>query len=172
LPGTDTARLRADHQNARMLFNPGALVYGTIAVGALLAAESARRETYPKTLAAVGVTLLLYWLAHSYAEYTGHRLRSNEPMKLEELGRSAVAELSVLIGAGIPLIELAVFWAAGVDLDDAVIWSIYSSAAIVMAVELVAGLRADLSGRQLAGQTIFGALLGGLIIALRVILKH
>jgi hypothetical protein len=155
-----------------MPFNPGALVYGTIAVGALLAAESARRETYPKTLAAVGVTLLLYWLAHSYAEFTGHRLETNEPMKIEDLGRSALAELSVLIGAAVPLIELAVFWVAGVSLEDAVRWSIYSSAAIIMVIELVAGLRADLSGRQLLGQTLFGAVLGLMIIALRVILRH
>jgi hypothetical protein len=155
-----------------MPFNPGALVYGTIAVGALLAAESARRETYPKTLVAVGVTLLLYWLAHSYAEYTGHRLRSTEPLKLDELTHSALAELSVLIGAGVPLIELVVFWAAGVDLEDAVRWSIYSSAAIICLIELVAGLRADLSGRELLSQTAFGAVLGGLIIALRVILQH
>ena len=41
--------------------NPGRLVYGTIAVGALLAAESARQETYVETVFAVAITLLLYW---------------------------------------------------------------------------------------------------------------
>ena len=38
---------------ARGLLNPGGLVYGTILVATLLAAESPKRETYAKTVAAV-----------------------------------------------------------------------------------------------------------------------
>jgi len=56
--------------------NPAGLIYGTIAVAALLAAESARRETYVETVGAVLITLLLYWLAHSYAGFTGERVRA------------------------------------------------------------------------------------------------
>ena len=51
--------------------NPAGLVYGTIAVGALLAAESARQETYTRTIIAVAIALILYWLSYSYAEFTG-----------------------------------------------------------------------------------------------------
>jgi hypothetical protein len=53
-----------------MLANPGAVVYGTVTVGAVLATESAQRETYASTLEGVLVALVLYWLAHSYAEFT------------------------------------------------------------------------------------------------------
>jgi uncharacterized membrane protein YadS len=48
---------------ALILENPGDAVCGAIAVGALLAAETPRQETYAKTIAAVIITLLLYWLA-------------------------------------------------------------------------------------------------------------
>jgi hypothetical protein len=45
---------------------PRDAIYGAIAVGALLAAETPRRETYAMTVAAAIITLLLHWLAHSY----------------------------------------------------------------------------------------------------------
>jgi hypothetical protein len=50
---------------ALILENPGDAVHGAIAVGALLAAETPRRETYAKTAAAVVITLVLCWLAQS-----------------------------------------------------------------------------------------------------------
>ena len=61
---------------ALILENPGDTIYGAIAVGALLAAETPRRETYAKTVAAVIITLVLCCLAPSYADLAGERLRS------------------------------------------------------------------------------------------------
>ncbi|HXQ44883.1 MAG TPA: hypothetical protein VN816_09620 [Acidimicrobiales bacterium] len=51
--------------------NPSGLVYGTIAVGAVLAAQSRRRDTFADTIGATVLILGLYWLAHSYAAVTG-----------------------------------------------------------------------------------------------------
>ncbi len=48
-----------------MLPNTGGVLYGTITVGSLLGAESATRETYGRTVGAVAIALLLYWLVHS-----------------------------------------------------------------------------------------------------------
>jgi hypothetical protein len=150
--------------------NPTGLVYGTITVAALLAAESARQETYPRTVGAVALTLLLYWLAYSYAQFTGERLAENEPFSLGRLGRSAVQELAVLLGAVIPLLVLLILWAFGTSLADAVTAGIWTSAAMVVLCEVVIGIRAELSGRELALQTLMGALLGLMVIALRVLL--
>jgi hypothetical protein len=150
--------------------NPTGLIYGTITVAALLAAESARQETYPRTVGAVVVTLLLYWLAYSYAQFTGERLAENEPFSLGRLGRSALHELAVLLGAVIPLAVLLIFWAFGASLADAVTAGIWTSAAMIVLCELVIGIRADLNGRELVRQSLFGALLGLLVIAMRVLL--
>ena len=153
-----------------MAANPAGAVYGTIAVAALLAAESARRETYPKTVAAVVLTLLLYWLAHSYAESTGHRLQSAEKLTLAGLARTMASELSILIGASVPLLAVLIWWAAGAHLTSAVSAALWTAAVVVMVTEVVVGLRARLSGRELVIQTGLGALLGLLVIALRVLL--
>jgi hypothetical protein len=55
--------------------NPGGLVYGTILVATLLAAENAAHETYGTTIGSVVLALLVYWLAISYATFTGERAR-------------------------------------------------------------------------------------------------
>jgi hypothetical protein len=150
--------------------SPAGLVYGTIAIGALLTAESARSETYAKSVLAVVITLLLYWLAYSYAEFTGRRLEKGEPFEFGELAAAAVKELSVLIGASVPLFVLLIFWAAGAQLSAAVSAAIWTSAVMIVIIELVIGVRAQLSGRDLVLQTAFGAMLGLLVLALRVVL--
>jgi hypothetical protein len=153
-----------------MTGNPGRLVYGTIAVGALLAAESARRETYLETVLAVAVTLLLYWLAHSYAEFVDRRLEHAKPFSLEGFAAAARHELSVLVGAAIPLIVLVIWWIAGASLGAAVGAAVWTSAIVIVLIEIVIGRRAELTGREFATQTAFGALLGLLVIALRLLL--
>ncbi len=53
--------------------NPRGTIYGTIAVGLVVAAEDPAKETYPRVLIAV----MTYWLAHGYAHWAGERLRQN-----------------------------------------------------------------------------------------------
>jgi hypothetical protein len=92
--------------------NPAGLIYGTITVAALLAAETARRETYAKTVGAVGLTLIVYWLAHSYAEFAGDRLADGEHVSVVGLLRAARRGLAVLMGAAIPFLVLLGCWAS------------------------------------------------------------
>lgn len=97
--------------------NPAGLIYGTIVVAALLAAENARQETYPRTAGAVAITLALYWLAYSYAEFTGERIERSEHFTYAGLVRAAKAELAVLLGAAVPFGVLLACWVAGASLS-------------------------------------------------------
>lgn len=153
-----------------MLRNPHGLVFGNITVGALLAAESAQHETYGETVGAVAIAMLLYWLAHAYADFAAQRLEEAAPLRLGSFAWTMVHELWILIGAALPLLFVLVWWATGGRLQDAVTAAIWVSAAIIVVIELVAGLRADQSGRELAVQTTVGVLLGLGVIALRVVL--
>jgi membrane protein YqaA with SNARE-associated domain len=153
-----------------MLANPGPLVYGTITVGALLAAESAQRETYSSTLGAVVVALTLYWLAHSYAEFTQRRAKHEVPLKLRGLLETMAHEVSILLGASFPLLALVISWLAGAKLDTAVSIATWTSAAMVVIIELAVGVREHLAARDFAAQTGLGMVLGLLVIALRTLL--
>ena len=146
------------------------LIYGTISVAALLAAESARSETYPKTVGAVAIIMILYWMAHSYSEYAAERMQEHEPFTYTGMIANATRELTVLIGAAIPFAMLVICWIVGASLTLAVAAASWASAAIVIATEIVIGVRANLTGRELVRQTVVGAILGLLIVALRVLL--
>jgi hypothetical protein len=150
--------------------NPGGLVYGVIVVAALLTAETARQETYAKSVGAVAITLLLYWLARSYAEFTGERLKQSEPFSFAGLAHSLARELAVLIGAAIPLGVLLIWWAAGGRLPAAVTAAIWTSASMILIIEVSSALRARLTGRDLVAQIAVGAVLGVLVMLLRVLL--
>ena len=153
-----------------MLSDLSAAIYGTMTVGALLAAESAEFETYLKTVISVLITLVIYWLAHSYAEFASERLKKREPLRLGVLGRIMVTQVPILFGAAIPLVAVLVLWAANASLSTAVTAAVWTSAVVVMLIEVMAGVRAERTGRELAFQTLFGGLLGLLIIVLRLTL--
>ncbi len=150
--------------------NPGGLVYGTILVATLLAAESPKRETYLKTVGAVVIALIVYWLSMTYAQLTGERIRDDEPFKPAALAQAGADELPVIYGALGPLLALVVCWAAGAGLSTGVSVAIWTSVAMIIATEVVLGVRAELTGKQLVVQTGMGVLLGLLVVALRVLL--
>jgi hypothetical protein len=146
------------------------LIYGTISVAALLAAESARSETYARTVGAVAILMILYWLVHSYADFTEERIEHHAPFSYKGLMVNAGREVTVLIGAAIPLVEILIFWGVGAPLTTAVASASWTAAGIVAAVEIVIGVRAHLKGKELVRQTTIGAVLGLMIVAVRVIL--
>jgi NADH:ubiquinone oxidoreductase subunit 6 (subunit J) len=154
-----------------MIRNTGAVLYGTITVGALLAAESAKRETYGRTVGAVAIAMVLYWLVHAYSGFTEQRVARNQPLALSDLARTLAQELMIIGGAALPLLALLVCWATGASLSSAVNVAVWTSAVMILIVEVVAGVRAELSGRELVAQTAFGASFGLLVIILNVLLR-
>jgi hypothetical protein len=153
-----------------MLANPAAGVYGLITVAALLSAESAKRQTYPETVEGVLIAILIYWLAHSYSEYTAMRLTEGSRLEVRELGRTMVRELLIVAGAGVPLATVLLWWVAGGRLTVAVEAAVWVSAVMVVLVEALAAIGAGLRGRELASQLALGAVLGFLILALNFVL--
>jgi hypothetical protein len=150
--------------------NAAGLVYGTILVATLLSAESALRETYPKTILGVLVALATYWLALAYARFTGERLEQGTHATVGGLVDAAVHELTVLCGAIVPFIALIAFWIGGASLNTAIIAAVYCADAAIIGAEVLVGVRAGLTGKALIGQVAIGAVLGVLVLALRLLL--
>lgn len=165
----DIESVRPHEHNSPVFAYPGPLVYGTLTIGALLDAESTQTETYTETVAAVAVAMVLYWLAHSYATLMARRIEDGERLKLRAVAETAAHELSILVGALIPLLAVLISWLAGGTLTTAVLAAIWTSAAMIVLIELVAGVSAKLSGFALAVQTVFGVVLGIGIIAMKLI---
>jgi hypothetical protein len=150
--------------------NAGGAVYGAVMVGVLLAAEDARRQGYPATVEAAAIVLLLYWLANLYAHALGVRLRRREPRNLGLLWRSCLHELPVVEGALVPLIVLAIAWAAGVTVASGVTAALWTGAATIVVLEVVAGWRSRQGTRDVWLQICAGAVIGLALIGLKLVL--
>lgn len=153
-----------------MGLNLGSGIYGLITAGALMAAESARSETYAETIAAVALAAALYWLAHAYGEFASWRLLEGRRMTLTNLGHALWRELPVLLGAVLPLLVLAVAWIAGASLSIGITAGLWAIVVAIVVIELVAGVRARLAGWELVVQSLLGAVLGLIVLSLRLVL--
>jgi len=150
--------------------NPSGVVYGAIAVGAVLAAESTRRDTFPDTIGATVLVLLLYWLAHTYAGVTGDRLKTRESLSARSLWQSFVRQSAIAKGAAPPVVVLLILWPTPVTLNTAVVAALWTSAASLAFFEIVAAFRSAMSARQRALQILMGSVLGAGVLVVRLLL--
>ncbi len=141
-----------------------------IVVGALLAAESGLHESWLDTFASALIATVLYWLAHSYAELLGRRLRNCERLAARALVLALVHEWSLIKGAAIPLLALLLAALGGASQATAVAIALWSSAVALATFELIAGLRAGLSRGELVFNVSVGVAMGVAILSLKVIL--
>jgi hypothetical protein len=139
-------------------------------IGALLAAESGRHESYLDTIASAALAACLYWLAHSYAGVLGRRLRSRERLTAGALLQALIDDLALVRGAAVPLLALLLAAIAGASQETAVSIAIWVSAGSLAIFELGAGIRSGASRGEFALEVGVGVTMGVAILALKSIL--
>lgn len=146
------------------------MVYGIIVIGALLAAESGRHETYLDTIASTLLAAALYWVAHAYASLLGRRLEHQERLSAGTLMRALAHDWAIMRGAALPLLALVLAWLAGAALATAVTAALWSAVASLIAFELFAGIRSRATPRELVLEVGVGTAMGVAILVLKIIL--
>jgi hypothetical protein len=147
--------------------NPAGVVYGTILVGAVIAAESGVHDGYPDKVGSTVLTLGIYWLAHSYSTVLGRRLSKQEHLTAGALARALGHDWSIIRGACIPLLTLLVAWAAGASETTAVDAAVWAAIASLVLFELLAVRRTGTTPRELALEGGFGVVMALAIFALK-----
>jgi hypothetical protein len=150
--------------------NPAGAVYGLIMLGALLAAESGLRDTYPETIGSATLAVVLYWFAHSYSDVLGLRLAEHESFSWAELWQTFGRDWAIAKGAGVPLLVLLVAWATGASQLTGVTAAVWSIVASLIVFELAAGIRSKARPLELTLEVLVGASMGIGILALRALL--
>lgn len=145
-------------------------VYGLILVGSLMAAESYKHETHLDVLLSAVLTMIVFWLAHAYSLALGRRIESSASLSLHTLWDGMVDSASVLQGALIPLLALLLAWAAGAPSQMAIDAALWSAIATLVALELIAGVRAKERPLELVLSCCVGAGLGAAVLALKALL--
>lgn len=156
--------------------NPAGVVYGTLAVGAVLAAESTVRDTFSETIEATFLALVMYWLAHTYTDVVGQRLgsKSVSPRALSprRLWQAATKELAIVKGASIPIVVLALSWLARATVGAGVTAALWASAVMLGYFEVAAAIRTRDRWFRIALESLFGVALGAGLLVLHGILRH
>jgi hypothetical protein len=147
--------------------NPSGVVYGVMVIGALLAAESGRRETYLDTVGSAVLAAGVYWLAHAYARVLGQRLAEAERLTLDALVRALGHDWALIRGAAIPLLVLLIAWALGASQGVALSAGVWSAVASLIGLELIAGIRSQATPRELVIEVGMGITMGIAILALK-----
>jgi hypothetical protein len=151
--------------------NPAGVVYGVITVGALMAAESGRHESYLDALASALVATLLYWLAHAYADLLGDRLSTGEPLTVKVLARALGRDWAIVRGAAVPLLALVIAWLVGADQESGITAALRTAIVTVVVFELLAGIRARSTPGELLLKVGVGVTMGLAILAVKGILR-
>ena len=170
MPGLTRRVLEATARWVEPEDNPGGVVYGTIAVGAVLAAEAPRRETFASTLEATMLTLVLYWFAHTYAFVVGRRLEAEPRLSGRRVAEALVREWAIVRGAAVPIVVLGIGWLAGASLAGAVNAAVWAAAVALATWEVLAALRSEAPALRRAGEALLGFAFGGGIVLLHVLL--
>ncbi len=149
--------------------SPERVVYGVILVGALIAAESGSHDGYLDRAVSTLLAIAIYWLAHSYSTVLGRRLEHQKKLTLAGLGKAMEHDWGIVRGGAVPLIALLCCWALGASQETAVNVAIWAAVVSLIAFELVAGLRARSTPRELAFEGAVGVAMGVAILALKTL---
>ena len=143
-----------------------AAIYGQVVVTSIVAALEVHEQSPPsRTFFAVVATMVVFWLAHAYAEaiVAADNWRDTSRILREE-------GWMVLVAA--PTLAVLVLGVAGVfSRENAALVSVYVGVAMLFALALVAARRA---GRTTPG-VIFTAVIGavfGLVVVVLKVLSH
>jgi hypothetical protein len=139
-------------------------------MGALLAAESGRRETYAETFASALIAACLYWLAHSYATVLGRRVTTREPLTFRRLTLGLLHDWALVRGASIPLLALLLAWVTGSSQQTAVDVALYTVVASLIAFEVIAGVLTRATRTELVVEVCVGVAMGIGVLALQIVL--
>jgi hypothetical protein len=151
--------------------NAAGVVYGVITVGALMAAESGRHESYVDLIASAVIATLLYWLAHAYADLLGRRLATGEPLTAATLARALAHDWAIVRGAALPLLALVIAWIVGASQEAGLTAALRTAVVTVVVFEVIAGMRAKSTPGELLLKAAVGVTMGLAILALKGILR-
>jgi hypothetical protein len=151
--------------------NAAGAVHGTAICAALIATVQ-EHSKLALTIVAVPATLLVYWVAFSYAHFLGEGISGGSPSWLRGLRHSLAEEFSIVENALGPLVVLVLLAIAGVPLDTAIWIALATAVALMFGWGLLAAGRSGHSARASIGIGLTSALVGALVIAMKIGLKY
>lgn len=148
--------------------NATAALYGAVVSAGLLSVADEDGTPMPDLLLGAAGVLVVFWLAHSYTHVLGTRPASATGTLMSHMVRTMRHEFPLVLGGVPALVVVGVSVAWGVDPQTAVAATILATGIVLTAGGFGYGRRCGARGWDLARETITGALLGAIVLALEV----
>jgi hypothetical protein len=149
-----------------------AWVYGSILVGAAVVVAAGVIASKPGQVPLyTASTMVVVWLAHSYAAFVGHGGRLDVEGRRERWLHALATELPVLASAAPTLIAMGVAWLADAGVGATGLTGLIASIATMAIVAAGAARRTGAGPLGIAAAAASALLLGGLLVFAKVALK-
>jgi hypothetical protein len=146
-----------------------AAVYGTIVAGSVMAAGAGHLSTW-NTAVAVVVTVLVYWLAESYAHLLAIRVVGVSDARRAHARHRLTSSWHLVTASFIPVAGMGVAALLGADDRDAVLVGLLCTTALLAILGWWAARRSGLHGIAVLVSTLASGLLGLALVALKYVL--
>jgi hypothetical protein len=151
----------------------GGFIYGTILVLAVIVAGAKAFEHEAGHIAGlVAVTVVVFWLAHVYADALAHAVAYDQHLSLADLRRIAHREASMLEAAVPPLVAL-LLGAVGVVSTMLAVWVAFGLGLVVLCAQGITFARVEHMGRLGTLAVVAANLgLGVALVGLKLLVSH
>jgi hypothetical protein len=151
----------------------GGFIYGTILVLAVIVAGARAFEHEAGHIAGlVAVTVVVFWLAHVYADALAHAVAYDQHLSLADLRRIAHREASMVEAAVPPLVAL-LLGAFGIVSTRLAVWAAFGLGLVVLCAQGITFARVERMGRLGTLAVVAANLgLGVALIGLKLLVSH
>jgi hypothetical protein len=151
----------------------GGFIYGTILVLAVIVAGAKAFEHEAGHIAGlVAVTVVVFWLAHVYADALAHAVAYDQHLSLADLRRIAHREASMLEAAVPPLLAL-LLGAVGIVSTTLAVWVAFGLGLVVLCAQGITFARVEHMGRLGTLAVVAANLgLGVALVGLKLLVSH
>jgi hypothetical protein len=151
----------------------GGFIYGTILVLAVIVAGAKAFEHEAGHIAGlVAVTVVVFWLAHVYADALAHAVAYDEHLSLADLRRIAHREAS-MVEAAVPSLVALLLGAFGILSTKLSVWVAFGLGLVVLCAQGITFARVERMGRLGTVAVVAANLgLGVALVGLKLLVSH
>lgn len=149
--------------------NPAEVIYGTLLAAVVLATKTHKDVTGAAIFWSAVGALVLYWLAHVYADVIGAQLKTRRRPSWRTIVHAGAEHWSRLRASLIPVLFFEIVRLAHGSVNTSVLSALWLTVALVGAWGATAAFRSGARGLALAVETLVCVGLGVLVVVLKIV---
>ena len=150
--------------------NPAEAIYGTLLAGVVLATKAHKGVSGASIFWSAIGALVLYWIAHVYADVIGEQVELHRRPTRGEIGHICIENWSRLRASLIPVIFFEIVRLARGSLDASVNSALWLTVGLLAAWGATAAYRSGARGVALAIESLVCGVLGVVVVLLKIVL--